>query len=424
MAKSVIVSVFLKALQALCGFSILHQLLSSWGGVRYGTWITMTSAVTYMMMLDFGVGYGIKNRVSEASVVADPQSRAALTATVEFGLLFYAGVSVAFMVAGLVIVPLVSPFKEHPLAAVMLWAASSATFFLSYANVILQGEGQFGRLNAFALIMPAGWLATVTLTKGNGGLPLTTAAAVYAALLLLQGGVVFTYARCLGHFRSLPSLVWNPAVAWPLLTTGVKFFLLQIASLTLFYSGNLVIFYEIGPAEVARYDAATKVFSIFTIGFSVLLTVTWTEISKAKALRNGRRLRSVFMFINLAALLAFGAAMLVSWQSAIVVHWLTGVTISSRQTAPFALLVGMQSLAFAGAVILNAFEELTGQLVLTLLSVPSFFVIAYILFGRGFRMEAVPLATSVVMLPAVLYCWSRALQIMRRFNSGVPSAAA
>ena len=376
----------------------------------------MTSVITYMTMLDFGVGYGIKNRVSEAVAHPTPESRAALVPTIQFGVLFYAGMSVFIMTAGLIVVPFVSPFKDHKLAAAILWTASSATFFLSYANIILQGESRFGRLNIFALIVPSSWFVVVTLTKSQGGLPLTMAALVYAALLILQGGTAFLAVRRLGYFHGRMRFDWNPLVARPLMTTGIKFFLLQIASLTLFYSGNLVIYYQLGPAEVARYDAATKVFSVFTIGFSVLLTVAWTEISMAKARRDGKRLGTVLIFLGLAAVLVFGAAALVSWQSDFVVFRLTGVTIIPPQTAPFALLVGLQSLAFAGAVFLNAFEELKGQLILALLSVPGFFASVYFMFGRGFGMEAVPLATATAMLPAVIYCWSRALKIIRRFE--------
>ena len=419
MTKNITISVLLKILQAFFGFAILHQLISTWGTERYGIWITMTSAITYMTMLDFGVGYGIKNRVSEAAAHSTPASRAELVPTIQFGVLFYAGISALIIIFGLAIVPAVSPFKDHKPAAAILWTASSATFFLSYANIILQGESKFGRLNAFALIVPLSWCLIVTLTKDQGGLPLTLAASVYAALLIIQGSTAFVAVRRLGYFQGRMRFSWNPLVAQPLLTTGIKFFLLQIASLTLFYSGNLLIFYELGPAEVARYDAATKVFSIFTVGFSVLLTVAWTEISMAKARSDGKRLRAVLAFLGLAAILAFGAAALVSWQSNFFVLRLTGVTISPRQTAPFALLAGLQSLAFAGAVFLNAFEELKGQLVLALLSIPGFFAAAYFMFGRGFGMEAVPLATAITMLPAVIYCWSRALKIIRRFEGRV-----
>lgn len=114
-------SLGVKGLQAFLGFAVIHHLISTWGQSRYGVWVTLTSLIAYTTMFDLGVGYGIKNKISEAHGIgrlSDAEAHA------RFGLLFYAGATAIMFCLGLVCIPYVSPFKENMAASVILWTAS------------------------------------------------------------------------------------------------------------------------------------------------------------------------------------------------------------------------------------------------------------------------------------------------------------
>jgi hypothetical protein len=99
--------------------------------------------------------------------------------------------------------------------------------------------------------------------------------------------------------------------------------------------------------------------------------------------------------------------------SPVVVGRLTNVVLPSSDAYPFAALVGLQAIAFSSAVYLNAFEKLTGQVVLALISVPLFFAIAFWLLSSGHGIGSIPLAAAAATLPATLFCILIAVGLIR-----------
>ena len=408
MIISFILLVALKFVQAVLGFLIVKQLIHAWGLPIYGTWVTMTSVITYMTMFDFGIGYGIKNRISEASARGNYNFS---DTYVRIGLIFYFFISIAILTLGLLTTINIIPFKNHKLASIFLWLGCTMAFFLSYANIILQGEGRFVQIGIIAIFTPMLWLLTILITR-KMTFSINHAALVYAFLIFCQGVFSALAARRLGYFRTSFLFEWDSATAKILLRTGAKFFFLQITSLTIFYSGNTFIFAQLGPADTAVYDATSKVFSILTIGFSVLISIAWTEISRARVCSDWLRMRNIFLLLYLAAGGVCVCGVFISWNAEAIVHSLTGIYVSSYQAYPFALLAGIQALAFAGAVYLNAFEELNGQIVLGVLSIPLFFTTAYMFFQHGLGIVSIPWATVVALVPTAVYCCFRAKRLI------------
>lgn len=408
MIRNVVLSIFLKAIQAVLGFSIVKQFVFAWGLTAYGTWVTMISVITYMSMFDLGVGYGIKNRISEASAKG---SDGFSDIHVNNGIILYFFISIVIFFIGASVTINAAPFREHKLASVFLWLGCTMAFFLSYANIILQGEGRFVQLGIISLFTPALWLLTILITK-DGIFSINHAAFVYSFLVLCQGFLAVVAVRRLGYFRRSFLSEWNSAAAKKLLHTGAKFFFLQITSLTLFYSGNFFVFSQLGPTDTAVYDATNKIFSILTIGFSVLISIAWTEISRARVRSDWARMRKIFFLLCVSAIGVCVCGALISWNAETIIYPLTGIHVSFFQAYPFALLVGIQALAFAGAVYLNAFEELNGQIVLGLFSIPLFFATAYMFFQHDLGIVSIPWATVVALTPAAIYCCFRANRLI------------
>lgn len=404
MITSIALSIAAKVLQAILSFAIVHDLVSAWGASRYGVWATMTSVISYTALFDLGVGYGIKNKISEAQALgrlADAEAHA------RFGFLFYLGAGVVILVGGAVSIQHVSPFREHALAATLLLAGFVANFVLSFANIILQALGRFRLLSAIALVVPAAWYVYLCLGGDAAGTRVASAAGVYAVLLIVQGGLLAVAVARVWSFRWAGRITDLRRLAGPLLATGGKFFALQFTSLILFYSGNLLTFQFLGPAQTARYDATMKVFSIFSLGFSLVISVAWTEISKAKSSINPARLRHIFYGLGACAAGVAVAAGMAAWFAPSLVLALTNISIDRSEAVPFAVLVSVQAAAFAGAVYLNAFERLSGQVMLSIGSLPVFFGVAIALFNGQFGIGTVALASSVATAPALVYSlWS------------------
>jgi O-antigen/teichoic acid export membrane protein len=409
MIVNTLVSVALKFAHAALGFATIHALVALWGQDLYGTWVTFTSVALYLTMFDLGIGYGIRNKVAEAW---GTNQLAGVQDTVRLGMVLYALAAAAGTAVAAVVTFTVSPFRHHPAAALVLWSSCALSFFLSLHNIVLQAIGRFQAIAVLSLITPLTWYVFVLTRQSEQAMTLETAAIAYAASMLLQALVIAWISQRSCHFRFFGRLRIDFARVRALVGTGLKFFILQLSALALTSSGNFLVYAHLGGSSTAQYDAANKVFSMFTFGFSVLIGIAWTEISKAKSRNDHQRLSRVFLLLHGVALGLTAVAVACALGSEPLTRALTRVTVSPAQTLPFAVMIGVQTLAYSSAVFLNAYERLRTQIISALLSIPLFFAVAIALLKSGYGIEVIPFATAVSLLPALATCFVTARRLI------------
>ncbi len=62
---------------------------------------------------------------------------------------------------------------------------------------------------------------------------------------------------------------------------GIKYFIIQIASVIIFITDNIIITKFMGPSEVTPYNITFKVFSIILMLSGIIITPLWSAITKA-----------------------------------------------------------------------------------------------------------------------------------------------
>ncbi len=88
----------------------------------------------------------------------------------------------------------------------------------------------------------------------------------------------------------------------------------------------------------------------------------------------------------------------------IIPFWTKGIiNVEFVQLIPFIFLVVIQYFAYAGAVVLNAFEDLNGQVVLSLFASIFIIPVAKYFFNIGIGIGSVPLASAILILPTLVY---------------------
>lgn len=409
MIVNTLVSLALKFAHAALGFATIHALVALWGQELYGTWVTFTSVALYLTMFDLGIGYGIRNKVAEAWSLGQ---LASTEDTVRLGMALYAVATLAGLGVAVAVTLTVAPFRHHPLAALVLWSSCALSFFLSLHNVLLQAVGRFKALAVLSLAMPGLWYLLVRTWLPQQPATLEAAAPAYAAAMLAQALGLAWISRRSFHFRLFKRVPIDFSQARALLATGLKFFVLQLSALALTSSGNFLVYSYMGGTSTAQYDAANKVFSMFTFGFSVLIGIAWTEISKAKSRNDHQRLSRVFLLLHGIALGLTTVAAACAVGSEPLTRALTRVMVSPTQALPFAVMIGVQTLAYSSAVFLNAYERLRTQIITALISIPLFFAVAIALLKSGYGIEVIPFATAVSLLPALATCFVTARRLI------------
>lgn len=404
----------------LVAFFSVPLLLGLLGKTQYGTWVTLTSMLSWIMLFDLGVGYSLRNTVAGLGI-----RKSVNEVLVEFlGLFRFVFLVVAvlllfFVVAG----PFVALIAENRLVASLLYPVYLLAFPFALGGSVLQGSGRVALQSV--LQAASTWLFFTFILVCHlvaFAPPLGLLAAVFSLSFAFCVALGFMLALRLlnGLNRGVFSLLLGP-VPFGRVKVGITFLVLQVSSLMLYGLGNLIVYHELGPDEVARYDVINKIFQVGLSFYSVVISVMWAEISRLIALGETRMLRK--MHIRLLAVAALFS--LCAFLFSAVAPWIIGMwTRHAVYSAPIevmatAFLVSCQAFAYAGAVFLNAFERVGIQVscsaVVLLLMVPA----SVFLLRSGYGIASVPFSAAFLTIPAMLVCNIYAFRLLRE---GVESA--
>lgn len=406
---------------AVLSVPVLLQLLSQ---EDYGTWVTLTSLLAWVAMLDLGVGNSLRNSVG--GMVDDAE---AATVQREF-------------IAFFRLLALVGVLACASLAAASLWfpllARNRTIAFSLYLPVLLLlplllgGSVLLGAraVGVQSLLQSAGsWLFfgfIVVLHWTRGHAALIELAAAWSGFYALCLVAIFLLA--LRHLHVRPAqLLSRPEGAIPpgRLKVGLSFLVLQLSSLALYSLGNTIIYQSLGSAEVARYDVLNKIFQVGLSFFTIVIGVSWAEISRLRALQDFAALRILYRR-TLALALGFSACAIAAAVVApdLVRAWTGGrIEVTAAEATTIAALVSIQALAYVGAVFMNAFEQIRLQVVLSWVSIAAMLPLAHLLLAAGHGIRAVPLAASALTLLPLVLCNAKALALIAQQTDRTPDAA-
>jgi len=402
--KSIVGSIVFKVGTAFISFFSVPLLLHILGTNDYGLWVTLTALVGWLNLFDFGSGYSLKNKVTESLVEEDRSGLQALVAgTIQFYLLSTIVILVVFVFS----LFFLQAFRQHLLLTCILYLPVILSFPFTVGHFIIQGLKKFNLFNSLLLAQSFLWLLTIILFKYHViKSDIYVIAFVYSVLYVLVNFSIFYVSLYSLNFRwrELLDLSHFKSSKGSLLVGG-KFFLLQISSLMLFSIGNIMTYNNLQLKDVAQFDTVNKIFTMGMLLFNVLISVFWAEISHAKALRDKMKLTKMYrQLLAISAVFVLSTAALIFFIPAIITVWTKGtISVSLIQLIPFVLLVFIQSFSYVGAVFLNAFEDLSGQVIFSVISAILIIPVAKYFFYANFGIGSVPLASAIVCSPSLFY---------------------
>lgn len=259
------------------------------GAERYGAWVTISTAITWAVVADLGLGNSITNAVSEAYAANRPDLAHNYVASAFWST---AAIAVFFALTFFMLSPRISwerVFNVQSLQARHeIGPAVAIAFAIFLLNVPLSVVPKiYGAYQQVALAnawMAAGSIvslaAIVLVTQLKLGLP-SLVLAVSGSMFLVN---LFSALWLFGW--SKPWLAPNPsAVTWEALrkltSLGGMFFVIQIAGLILFQTDNLIIAHYLGAAAVTPYSVTWRLFA-YTAIFQILATPAyWPAYAEA-----------------------------------------------------------------------------------------------------------------------------------------------
>lgn len=308
--------------------SLLRVPLLLWGlGIQlYGLYVAILGIVATARLLDFGLHYGVLNRVAAARGRDDAD---AIRATVSTAFFLYGGIAVAALLG---LTPLVAVLPLEALlgvppdlvgvARLVVWIALFALVLpipLKVFSAAIHGFQQqylVSLFNSVSTLAQLGLLALVVLLAPG-------------RLLWVAGAVLVSEALhwCLFAVwvrRRRPELAVRRGdasrrLAPSLLSAGMAFFVINVANLMKFSLASPIVSHALGPAAVPGFSVPWALFMAGQGVIDLVATSFWAAYGEASA-------RQEWSWVGRAFILGTKAAVGVATLLA-VLGWLYGDTL-------------------------------------------------------------------------------------------------
>lgn len=282
-------SFVIKGWSALIVLLMVPATLHCLGEYKNGIWLTISSLLLWIDNMDIGLGNGLRNKVAEYMAHGEEERTRSLISST-FAMLTCIIIPVLLILLLLIAVgdPYLvfnaSPEKVDHLGQVLM-----ATVILVCSTFIFKLIGNFYmgmQLPAVSNLLVAlgQTLALVgtyiVLWSGSHSLMLIALVNTASPLLVYLLAYPFTFYYKYPHLRpSLRLVDFKEAKA--VINMGVQFFIMQISSVVLFMTSNLLISNLFTPALVTPYQITYRYFSIMLVFFTVVCMPFWNATTDA-----------------------------------------------------------------------------------------------------------------------------------------------
>lgn len=300
------------------------------GREQYGFWITISTTIMMLAVLDLGIANTLTNSISRAYAERSEEMAKRYYATA-----FWAtcGVALVLGLIGAGIWPLIDwgnffGLSEPTIArqagkcAAISFGYVLLTLPLGLANKVMGGYQRVPVANAFAILNSVLSLIAIIFVVRIHGTVVHLMVAYCAAMLT---GTIFL--NLWMGFRHEPRIRPSPwrvhlGSAREIMGHGMLFFVLQITGLAVFNADNLIIAHYLGAEQVTPYAVAWRLVGYASVLQSLLLPSLWPAFSEAYVSHDLAWIRRVYRRIMRATVVAVGGAALLLGLSG---RWIIGL---------------------------------------------------------------------------------------------------
>jgi O-antigen/teichoic acid export membrane protein len=262
------------------------------GHERYGVWVTLSSLLTWLAMLDLGLaGNALVNALAEADGKDDRDLGRELIATAFWALAAIGTVILLISAAAATFVSWRTVFnvsaavseRELALASGLGLAFLALGLPANAAQAVFSGyqEGYWssflGAGSSFASLA-----ALVLVARSEGGLPSLVLALSGARLVVVVAGSVVLFGLLRPWLRPSPKAATRRAVR-RLLSLGGPYLIAQLAGIGLFQSQPMIITRILGPEAVGVFSVAQRVLTLPLVAVQLLTVPLMPAYGEARA---------------------------------------------------------------------------------------------------------------------------------------------
>lgn len=311
---------------------------------QYGIWMTLLSIMSWIAFFNIGLGNGLRNKLAEALAVNDVKLAKTYVSTAYIAVSFIAFILFIVFILMLPFAPWTKIFNTTSVSNTELLRVVFTVGFFFLFNFVLSLCNQMFYayqeaslvamrlflLNLFALIAI---YILIHYTSGS----LLYLGICYGLSMVLSNLLLICY-----FFKKHRAVIPSPTCIdlskiREIASLGIKFFIIQIACLVIFATDNMIITQVLGPEQVTPYNVVFKVFSIITIGHSIIVAPLWSAYTEAYAKGDIKWIRNTLKKLNMLMIpIIISVLILIIFAKDIIEFW-----VGPKIEYPYLLVVLM-----------------------------------------------------------------------------------
>jgi O-antigen/teichoic acid export membrane protein len=257
------------------------------GQELFGVWSTLLTVMSWIVFFDLGIGNGLRNKVAESLARGETTEASRYVAS---GYILFGLIALALWVVvttGSYFVPWQTVFNTQAISENTLGETVRIASFFIVLNfwvgliAALLGAVQktslvaLGQLISNLLVLAFVFLLSRVTNASISHLALVYGISIVTANILLS----------LWFYRTRPELrphlnLYRGHIR-PLLTIGLRFFIIQLAVLVIFTTDKILITQLFGPEYVTQYEVVFKLFSVITLAHGLISAPLWSAYTDA-----------------------------------------------------------------------------------------------------------------------------------------------
>lgn len=307
--KNIGISMLMKPISIVLTFIYTPLVLTFLGDAKYGVWAIILNILSWISYFDIGIGNGLRNKLAESFAKGDEESCQIYISTG-----YLAAAIVSFIFCFLLIFVwnffhLSTFFNLDAGGAESLFAINlsiifvSVNFILGLVKIVLYSIHKNGLLSVMGAIVQLLQIVVLLILREFLSESIIAVAIMYGMVTLVSNLIagLLIKKRYPFLFPSLSKIKLE--YLKPLMVLGLGFFVMQIATLVLNTTDNLLIANLFGSAEVTPYTMVYKCFYLFIQIHAIVIMPMWSAYTAANATKDYAWMKSTIRKMNLFSLL-------------------------------------------------------------------------------------------------------------------------
>lgn len=380
-------SFLIKGWSAVVVLLLVPATLHCLGEYQNGIWLTISSLLLWIDNMDIGLGNGLRNKVAEY-MAHDETERTRRLISSTFAMLTCIIIPVLLIL--LLLIAVSDPYgvlNAEPSKVSHLDQVLMVTVTLVCTSFIFKLIGNFYmglQLPAVSnlLIALGQTLALVgtyvVLWSGSHSLMHIALVNTAAPLLVYLIAYPITFYYKYPQLRPAFSLI-NLKEAKEVVNMGAQFFIMQISSVVLFMTSNLLISKLFSPSMVTPYQITYRYFSVLLVAFTVICMPFWNATTDAYERNDIEWIRQATRKLRLMTI-----GILVMMMVMVVISpwvydiWIGDIAIDFRMSIVMATYIFILIYSMRYSYFINGIGKLRLQLIFTVSAAIIFIPLAYL----------------------------------------------